>query len=180
MDLLWITLTSWATFLYPQHLLCLTLDVLSLLKIHVSSFPYMGTQWQSVPPVFGDIGWGTEQWAEKAKVCPLSRSQPCLKSQTQPLSSSALDFLGSCLAPGSQEDKNPAWNNPSVGEEDLVGCGGKPAQELLSPTHLSIGGCLSQMTGWIRGRGGVSCQKKGRTENMRASSWWQRVGGRWE
>lgn len=121
MDLLWITLTSWATFLYPQHLLCLTLDVLSLLKIHVSSFPYMGTQWQSVPPVFGGIGWGTEQWAEEAKVCPLSRSQPSLKSQTQPLSSSALDFLGSCLAPGSQEDKNPAWNTSQCGRGGFRG-----------------------------------------------------------
>lgn len=172
MDLLWITLTSWTTFLSPQHLLCPSPGCPFIIKNSCLS-PQFHTWEHSDNQCHQSLEhWGTEQWAREARACPLSRSQPSLQSQTHTALEQLCPGLPWALAQflAIREIKTQPEIHPSVGEEGFMGlwsCYPLPT----SSFECTFPKCQGGWQSWrIRGRGGVSCQKKKGEQKI-----WERI-----
>lgn len=174
MGLLWITLTSWTTFLSPQHLLCPSPGCPFIIKN--SCFSPQFHTWEHSDnqrhPSLEHWGRWLKDWTMSRGGQSLSFVQvpaiPAIPDTHRPWAA-ALPWisLGSCLVPDPQEDKNPAWNTSQRGRGGFYGAveGSQPRSCYPLPTSLFEGAFPKCQGGWqswrIWGRGGVCCHKKG-------------------
>ena len=141
-----------------------------------SSISYMGTQWQSVPLVFGAPktsaeGLNSEQKMPESSLCP-DYSHHCNPRNMVLEQPHSPGFFGdSCLDPGHKVGKNPAWNIAWCGrvgiyvttEGVVIPC---PSLHLRMPfPNVRLIDSPGE-----KGTEELFLSEKGRTENVRTSS----------